>query len=68
MKTIALYDSDAFAKEFTAKVISCDEVERDNKKLYRVILDKTLFFPEQYLRRSASEVSQSAVIFCRRLR
>ena len=47
MKTIALYDSDAFAKEFTAKVISCDEVERDNKKLYRVILDKTLFFPEQ---------------------
>lgn len=47
MKTIALYDSDAFAKDFTAKVISCDEVVRDEKKLYRVVLDRTLFFPEQ---------------------
>lgn len=43
MKTIALYDEDAFAKEFEAKVISCTEYENG----YKVVLDRTLFFPEQ---------------------
>ena len=47
MKTIALYDNDAFAKDFTARVISCEEILKDEKKLYKVVLDKTLFFPEQ---------------------
>ena len=47
MKTIALYDEDAFAKDFTAKVISCDEAIIDDQKLYKVVLDKSLFFPEQ---------------------
>ena len=43
MKTIALYDVDAFAKEFEAKVLSCTEYENG----YKVVLDRTLFFPEQ---------------------
>lgn len=47
MKTTPLYDKDAFAKEFAAKVISCEEVFIGEKKLYKVVLDQTLFFPEQ---------------------
>ena len=43
MKTIALYDDDAFATEFTASVVSCTELEGG----YKVVLDQTLFFPEQ---------------------
>ncbi len=47
MKTITLYEQDAFAREFSAKVISCEEAIIDEKKLYKVVLDQTMFFPEQ---------------------
>ena len=47
MKTIALFDSDSFAKDFIAKVISCEQTNIDDRKLYKVVLDRTLFFPEQ---------------------
>ena len=43
MKTIALYDDDAFATEFSAEVVSCEEAEAG----YKVVLEQTLFFPEQ---------------------
>lgn len=43
MKTIALYDDDSFATEFTASVVSCEEAQDG----YRIVLDQTLFFPEQ---------------------
>ena len=43
MKTIALYDDDSFATEFSAEVISCEKLEDG----YKVVLDQTLFFPEQ---------------------
>ncbi len=43
MDTIALYDNDAFAKEFNARVV--DIKNKDNG--YDVVLDRTLFFPEQ---------------------
>lgn len=43
MKTIALYDDDSFATEFTAQVVSCSESEG----AYKIVLDQTLFFPEQ---------------------
>ncbi|SFO23418.1 alanyl-tRNA synthetase [Pseudobutyrivibrio sp. UC1225] len=43
MKTIALYDDDSFATEFTAEVVSCEEAENG----YKIVLDQTLFFPEQ---------------------
>lgn len=47
MKTEALYDLDAFAKDFVARVISCEETQLEDKKAYKVVLDKTAFFPEQ---------------------
>lgn len=43
MKTIKLYDDDAYAVEFAGKVLSCEQIEEG----YAVILDKTLFFPEE---------------------
>ena len=42
MKTIKLYDSDAYLKEFRANVLSCEKL----KSGYRTVLDKTAFFPE----------------------
>jgi len=44
MKTAALYDGDAYLSRFEARVLSCTEGE-DGR--YRVILDRTAFFPEQ---------------------
>ena len=40
--TVKLYDQDAYIKEFTAKVLSCEETEGG----FKVILDQTAFFPE----------------------
>lgn len=41
--TEKLYDNDAYLKEFEATVISCTPFEQG----YKVILDKTAFFPEE---------------------
>ena len=41
--TEKLYDNDAYLTEFTAQVISCTPCENG----YKVILDKTAFFPEE---------------------
>ncbi|MBO5452777.1 MAG: alanyl-tRNA editing protein [Clostridia bacterium] len=38
-----LYDIDSYIKEFSAKVISCDETENG----FKCVLDRTAFFPEQ---------------------
>jgi len=43
MKTIKLYDENAYLTEFTAAVLSCDKTERG----FAVVLDKTAFFPEE---------------------
>lgn len=43
MATKKLYDFDAYAKEFDAQVLSCEKAE----DVYHVILDQTLFFPEE---------------------
>ena len=43
MNTVKLYDLDAYATEFDATVLTC---EKEND-LYKVTLDKTLFFPEE---------------------
>lgn len=40
--TAKLYDKDAYIKEFTAKVLSCEAAEEG----YHIVLDKTAFFPE----------------------
>ena len=41
--TEKLYDKDAYESKFDATVISCEE----DKKGYKVVLDRTLFFPEE---------------------
>ena len=45
--TIRLFDNDAYATEFTATAISCESVMEDDKTSYRLVLDRTLFFPEE---------------------
>ena len=42
METVKLYYEDSFIREFTAKVVSCEQ--RDGK--WAVILDQTAFYPE----------------------
>lgn len=46
-QTKKLYDSDAYAIEFDATVLSCEEVKTEEQVMYQVILDQTLFFPEE---------------------
>ena len=43
MKTKPLYDTNSFQKNFEATVISCTPADEG----YKVILDQTVFFPEQ---------------------
>lgn len=51
--TIYLYDEEPYQIEFTARVLSCEalpdasENEGEPEERYGVILDRTLFFPEQ---------------------
>lgn len=49
MKTKKLYDINAYETTFEAKVVSCEEISRTGKEngLFAVILDQTLFFPEE---------------------
>ena len=42
MKTERLYYSDSYIKKFDAIVVSCEKLEKG----YKVVLDKTAFFPE----------------------
>ena len=42
METVKLYYEDAFLREFTAVVVSCEA----DKKNYAVVLDHTAFYPE----------------------
>ncbi len=46
-ETVKLYDADAYATEFEALVLACEEKEWNKQKAYEVILDQTLFFPEE---------------------
>ncbi len=45
--TKKLYDLDAYEVEFDAEVISCETVEEKERTVYHVLLDQTLFFPEE---------------------
>ena len=42
-----LYYEDAYATEFEAVVLSCEQISYNDQKAYEVILNKTLFFPEE---------------------
>ena len=43
--TEKLYDQDAYAVEFDAKVLSCEAYHDKDERGYHVVLDSTLFFP-----------------------
>lgn len=45
--TKKLYYEDAYATEFDAEVLSCEEKTEGEKTVYQVVLDQTLFFPEE---------------------
>ena len=45
--TKKLFDLDAYATEFDAVVLSCEAKTEGEKTEYQVILDQTLFFPEE---------------------
>lgn len=44
---VKLYDLDAYATEFDAQVVSCEAVTYNKQDVYAVVLDRTLFFPEE---------------------
>ena len=46
-QTVRLFDKEPYGTSFGATVVSCEEVEQKGKKGYQVILDQTLFFPEE---------------------
>lgn len=46
-ETIKLYDQDAYQTEFDAEVVSCEKMEKNGETSYQVILNQTLFFPEE---------------------
>ena len=46
-ETRHLYDENAYARNFRARVLSCREVVKKKEKLYEIVLDQTLFFPEE---------------------
>lgn len=45
LKTEKLYEADAYCRAFSAAVLSCEAAE-DRPGQYRVVLDRTAFFPE----------------------
>lgn len=45
--TKKLYDLDAYQREFEAEVLSCEERKEKDGAVYEVILNQTLFFPEE---------------------
>jgi len=45
VKTEKIYYINSLAKEFEATIVSCDE-SNDKKGKYRIVLDRTAFFPE----------------------
>ena len=45
MSTIKLYDSLPYETEFTAKIIKFSSFDKE-KKLYELVINQTLFFPE----------------------
>ena len=46
-ETEKLFDRDAYAEEFSAEVRSAEYIAGKKKRLWKVILDRTLFFPEE---------------------
>ena len=46
-ETIRLYDKDAYSRDFEGEVISCLKEDKEGTTVYQIVLDQTLFFPEE---------------------
>ena len=46
-ETIKLFDSDAYAMAFSASVLSAEMIEKKKSSHWEIVLDRTLFFPEE---------------------
>ena len=46
-ETMKLFDSDAYAVDFLATVLSAEFVRKKKDAYWQVVLDRTLFFPEE---------------------
>lgn len=46
-ETVKLYDKNAYEVEFDGTVLACEKAEGKNAVGYQLILDQTLFFPEE---------------------
>lgn len=46
-ETIKLFDSDAYAADFTASVLFAELIEKKKSSHWEIVLDRTLFFPEE---------------------
>ena len=46
-ETIKLFDSDAYATDFSATVLSAELIEKKKSSHWEIVLDRTLFFPEE---------------------
>ena len=51
VRTIKLYDEDAYRTEFEARVLSARYREDGNGRVCDLVLDRTCFFPEEGLRK-----------------
>ncbi|WP_167958090.1 alanyl-tRNA editing protein [Anaerosporobacter faecicola] len=47
IETVRLFDEDAYVTEFDGMVIACEPIEKEGKQVYQVVLDQTMFFPEE---------------------
>ncbi len=45
--TTRLFDTEPYATDATAQVLSCEETEHNKKKMYALVLNQTIFFPEE---------------------
>jgi len=68
MSTKKLYDKDAYETRFEAKVISCEVQEcvntaGDTGLVYAVVLDQTLFFPEEGGQTPDKGTIENALVF-----
>lgn len=44
--TVRIFDNDAYVTTLNAKVLACEEAKIDDKEVYQIVLDQTIFFPE----------------------
>ncbi len=47
METIRLFDAEPYMTSAESNILSCEKIEKEGRTVYAVVLDKTIFFPEE---------------------